>query len=80
MMYGPSNLSGLSGEVLVSFLLLDEGQTIGTLIHGGVTLMGADFDLIQRAIVLQCTVVCTLGHGAFNRLVCLHIHSHLPPF
>ena len=36
--------------------------------------MGADLDLIQRAVVLQITVMGALLYRTFNGLVGLHIH------
>jgi len=36
--------------------------------------MGADFDLVQRAIVLQIAVMGTLLHRTFDGLVGLHVH------
>ena len=68
-----TNLSGQAGEVFF-YLLSGKGQTIGALIHGGIALMGADLDLIQRAVVLQITVMGALLYRTFNGLVGLHIH------
>ena len=37
--------------------------------------MGADLDLIQRAIVFGVAMICTLLDGAFNALVCIVVHG-----
>ena len=42
--------------------------------------MGADLDLIERAIVLQITVVYALTNRTFNGLVCMTAHVFHPPF
>ena len=55
-------------------LLLAEGLTVGALVHGGVGLMGAHQDAIQRAVVLAVAVISALLYGAFNTLVCVAIH------
>lgn len=33
--------------------------------------MGANADFLQSAIVVRIAVVCTLGYGTFNVMVCL---------
>ena len=37
--------------------------------------MGANFDLIQRTVVLQIAVMRTLFNGTFDGLIRLHIHD-----
>ena len=56
-------------------LLFAEGLAIGALIHGGVGLVGAHKNAVQRAVVLIFAVVCTLLNGAFDTLVCVTVHS-----
>ena len=58
-----------------SRLLLAEGHAVSTLIHSRVTLVGANQDLIQGAIVLAVAMVCAVLDGAFNALVCMAIHN-----
>ena len=65
---------------LLKKLLLAEGFAVGALIHGGVLLMGAYQDAVQRAVVLSIAVVSALLNGAFNALVCILVHLILPPF
>ena len=55
-------------------LLLAEGHAVGTLIHGGVGLMGAHQNAVQGAIVFGITVVSTGLYGAFDALVCIAVH------
>ena len=56
-------------------LLLAEGLAIGALIHGGVCLVGAHQDAIQRTIVLGITMVCALLDSTLNTLVGVTIHD-----
>ena len=49
--------------------LLAEGFAVGALVHGGIGLVGAHQDAVQRAVVLVLAVVCTLLDGAFDALV-----------
>jgi len=56
-------------------LFLFEGQAIGALILGGVSLMGTNHDPLQRAVVCLIAMVGALSYGAFNALVCMAIHS-----
>jgi hypothetical protein len=57
-------------------LLLAEGLAVGALIHGGICLVGAHQNVIQRAVVVGVTVVSALSYGAFDALVCIAVHSH----
>lgn len=50
-------------------LLLLEAETVGTLFHSGVALMGAHLDLRKRAVVLSLAVMGTLADGTGNGLV-----------
>lgn len=75
-----SRLSGQAGEVHGQVLLARKGKAVSALIHGGVALMGADLDLIQRAIVLQIAVMRALTDGAFNGLVCFAVHFFNLPY
>lgn len=56
-------------------LLSGKGHTVGTLIHGGIALVGAYLDLVQRTIVFQIAMVGALLDSTFNRLVCLCVHT-----
>ena len=55
--------------------LLAEGLAVGALIHGGIGLMGAHQDAVQRAVVLVLTVVCALMDGAFDALIGVAFHD-----
>ena len=63
-----------AGEVFV-ILLSCKRHAVGALIHGGITLMGADLDLVQGTIVLHIAMVDALTNGAFDCFVSLHIHA-----
>ena len=56
-------------------LLLSEGLTVGASIHSGIYFVGANLDPIQRAVILILAVVCALGNGTLNALVCVTVHS-----
>lgn len=56
-------------------LLFAEGHTIGTLVNGRITLVGADQNTIQRTEIGITAVMCALGNGAFNALVSVAIHN-----
>ena len=56
-------------------LLLAEGLAVRALIHGGILLMGADQDLVQRTVVLSLAMMGALLNGALNALVCMAIHN-----
>ena len=56
-------------------LLFPEGHAVGALVHGGVHLVGAHHDLVQRAVVLVLTMVGTLLDGTLDALVCMTVHS-----
>ena len=56
--------------------LLAEGLAVGTLIHGGVGLVGAYQNAVQRAVVLSITVVCAGLDGTLDALVSMAIHIH----
>ena len=58
----------------IKTLALAEGLAVGALIHGGVGLVGAHQDPVQRAEIVIFAVVCALGNGAFNALVGFTIH------
>ena len=57
--------------------LLAEGHAVGALIHGRIALMGTHQDSVQRTEILLAAVVCALGDGAFNALVCVTAHVFL---
>ena len=57
-------------------LLLAEGHAVGALIHGGVALVGADHDLVQRAVVLTLAMMCALTDGTLNGLVGVLVHDN----
>ena len=55
-------------------LLSAEGLAVGALLIGGVHLMGAHLNVLQRAVVLGVTVIGALLNGAGDALVCVAIH------
>ena len=55
-------------------LLLTEGLAVGALVLGGVHLMGAHQDFIQRAVVLMAAVMGALLDGTFDTLVGMTVH------
>lgn len=55
-------------------LLSAEGLAVGALLIGGVHLMGAHLNVLQRAVVLGVTVIGALLNGAGDALVCVVIH------
>ena len=61
-------------------LLLAEGLAVGALVHGGVGLMGAHQDAVQRAVVLVLAVISALLDGAFDTLVGMTVHGFLSSF
>ena len=58
-------------------LLLPEGHAVGTLVLGGVGLMGAHHDPVQGAVVGVLGVVGALLDGTLDALV--GVHNELPP-
>lgn len=56
-------------------LFLAEGLAVGALVHGGITLMGANQNAVQSAVIAVRAVVCTLMHGTFDALICFAIHN-----
>ena len=57
-----------------SSLLLTEGHAVGALIHGGVSLVGADENAIQRAVVCVLAMVSALTNSTLDTLVGMAIH------
>ena len=55
--------------------LLTEGLAVGTLIHGGICLVGTNQNALQRAEVGILAVMGTLLNSTLNALVCMTIHS-----
>ena len=60
-----------------SSLLFAEGHTIGTLVNGRITLVGADQNTIQRTEIGITAVISALLYGTFNTLVGVAIHYSL---
>ena len=56
-------------------LLLPEGHAVGALVLGRITLMSANQNAIQRAVVCLSAVVCALMHGALDGLVSIAVHD-----
>jgi len=56
-------------------LSLTEGLAVGTLVHGGVFLVGAHHDPIQRTVVFGVAVVSAGLNGALDTLVGVGVHS-----
>ena len=61
-------------------LLFAEGLAVGTLVLGGVALMGAHQNPVQGAVVLLVAVISALLYGAFNAAIGLIVHKTKPPF
>ena len=59
-----------------SLLSCPEGLAVGALVLGGVGLVGAHQNAVQRAVVLVLTVVCALLDGALDTLVGMTVHFH----
>ena len=59
--------------------LLAEGLAVRALVHGGIHLVSADQDPVQRAVILAVAVISALLNGAFNALVGMVVHDALPP-
>ena len=55
-------------------LLSAERHTVGALVHGGVSLVGAHQNPVQGAVVLAVAVVGAGLNGAFDALVCMAVH------
>ena len=56
-------------------LLLAEGHAVGALLLGGIGLVGAHTDLVQRAVILVLAVVGAGAHGAPDGLVGMAVHK-----
>lgn len=57
------------------FLLFTEGHAVGTLFNGGIALVGADQDPLQRAVICIGAVMCALLDGTFDTLVGMAVHN-----
>jgi len=55
-------------------LLLAERLAVSALVGGGIHLVGAHQDLVQRTVVLMAAVMGALLDGTFNALVCMAVH------
>ena len=75
-MYDPSSPAN-AGEVFL--LLPHEGHAVGTLFLRGIALVGTDFNLVQRAIILQITMIGTLTDSTLNGLIGMAVHHSKPP-
>ena len=69
---------GCSAKAAFS-LFLSERLAVGALIHGRVGLMGADGDVVQRAVITAAAVVGAILNIAADRVVCI-IQIHGYPF
>ena len=58
-----------------SLLLSVEGLAVGALIHGGISLVGAHQNTVQRAVVLILAMVLALADGAFDALIGMVVHG-----
>lgn len=56
-------------------LLLVEGHAVGALVLGGIALVGANQNGIQRAVVLGSAVVGALAYGTLDALVGVTVHK-----
>ena len=72
---GKKNCGGKIPPHEALLLFLPEGLAVSALIHGGVGLMGAHQNLVQRAVVFAVAVVCALLDSTFNALVCVTVHK-----
>ena len=70
---GPDTAPAAAGDW--GSLLLPEGLAVGALVHGGVTLVGANQNPVQSAVVAAAAVVGALGDGAFDTLVAVAVHN-----
>ena len=58
-------------------LSLAEGLTVGALVLGGVSFMGAHQNPVQRAVVLTVAMVCAGLNSTLDTLVCIVIHYEI---
>ena len=63
-----------AAEAAVPSLSLAEGLTVGTLVHGRIGLVGANQDMIQRAIVLRIAMIGAGLDGTLDALIGLAVH------
>lgn len=54
--------------------LFAEGFAVSALVHCGVCFMSAYQNPIQRAVICLIAVICALGNGTFDTLICFAIH------
>lgn len=73
--YDCGNRRGLRAAPVPVKSALAEGHAVGALVHGGVTLMGADMDLVQRTVIFCIAVVGAGDDGTFDALVSMTIHD-----
>ena len=59
---------------LWALLFLAEGFAVGTLVHGGICLMGANQNTLQGTVICILAVMGALLNGTFNTLVCVTVH------
>ena len=58
-----------------------KGHTVGALAYSGVSLVRADLDFVERAVVVTAAVVLAVADGAANVLVCkFSTHLGKPTF
>ena len=57
-------------------LIRNKGLAVRAFYLGGICLMRTDLDLVQHAVVGCLGMILTLGNGAADALVCVHL-SHL---
>ena len=62
------------GSAAADDLLFAEGLAVGTLIHGGVDLVGTHQDAVQGTVVLVLAVVGALLDSAFDAFVGMTAH------
>ena len=66
---------GIRGSHYHLRLFLAEGHTIGTLVLGGIALMGTYQDPLQRAVVCFVAVVSALMNSTLDALVGIAVHD-----
>ena len=65
-----------AAEAAAPLSSLTEGLAVGALIHGGVGLVSAYQDLVQRAVIGTVAVISAGLDGALDALVGILIHHH----
>ena len=70
----PTPVRSPAGNDSVSSLLA-EGLAVGALVCGGIGLVGAHQDPVQRAVICLLAMVLALLNSTLNALVCMTVHG-----